>query len=339
MNIIKNIIPVRTNGARCGEKLSRIAGVTIHNTDNWDAGADAITHGKLLAGTWLNVQQSWHYAVDKDNAVQSIPEDEIAWHAGDGRTTSGGNLTTVAIEICMNSDGDFAKAVDNAARLTADILKRHGLPATAVYQHHDWSGKNCPSQIRAGKPYSWDTFKAKVKAYYDGNNADKAEEAKPKPTPKPVKKEKYGTGIKVCTNTLATSSDGSGKVYKGDWQGTITKVVPGAKYPYLLDNGNIGWTNDAGIDTDPHTPGASSTQAKPKPSTGKKEKYGTGIKVCTNTLATSSDGSGKVYKGDWTGWIGCVIPGAKYPYRVDDSKGNAIGWTDTKGIDTDPHIR
>ena len=27
-------------------------------------------------------------------------------------------------------------------------------------------------------------------------------------------------------------------------KGTITKIVEGARNPYLLDNGNIGWVND-----------------------------------------------------------------------------------------------
>lgn len=74
------------------------------------------------------------------------------------------------------------------------------------------------------------------------------------PTPSAPKPSstKYGVGTKVCTNTLATSSTG-GKVYKGDWKGTITRVIPGTAYPYLIDNGT-GWTNDTGIDTDPHSP-------------------------------------------------------------------------------------
>lgn len=62
----------------------------------------------------------------------------------------------------------------------------------------------------------------------------------------------YKVGTKVCTNTLATASTG-GKVYKGDWKGTITRVIKGTPYPYLLNNGT-GWTNNTGIDTDPHTP-------------------------------------------------------------------------------------
>lgn len=283
MNVIKNIIPIRTDGARSGEKLTILNGVTIHNTDNSDAGADAITHGKLLAGTWLNKQQSWHYAVDKDNAVQSIPEDEVAWHAGDGRTSRGGNLSTIAIEICMNADGDFAKAVDNAARLTADILKRHGLPPTAVYQHHDWSGKNCPSQIRAGRPYGWDTFKDKVKDYYNGK-ASTTNPSKPSNTPNQSAKEKYTVGTLCCVQQLAKSSDGSRGVIKSHYQGYITKIIAGAKYPYLLDDGRGGWVNDAIIDADPHVPSA------------KKQRYEdpngviyVGDTVCFNRVFTVDD--------------------------------------------------
>lgn len=62
----------------------------------------------------------------------------------------------------------------------------------------------------------------------------------------------YKVGTPVCTGVLATASTG-GKVYKGDWKGKITRVIKGAPYPYLLNNGT-GWTNNAGIDNDPHTP-------------------------------------------------------------------------------------
>ncbi|MGX8850104.1 CHAP domain-containing protein [Amedibacillus sp. YH-ame10] len=66
-------------------------------------------------------------------------------------------------------------------------------------------------------------------------------------------KSKYGVGLPVCTNILATSSTG-GNVFKGDWEGVITHIVEGTPYPYLLNNGT-GWTNDNGIDSDLHIPG------------------------------------------------------------------------------------
>lgn len=168
VKITKDYAPVVSSGARPGIKMSKCIGVTIHNTDNSGVGADAQAHANLLKNSWKNKQQSWHFAVDEDGAYQSIPTDEIAWHAGDGGSGKG-NTQTIAIEICMNSDGDLEKATDNAAQLAAQQLKEKGLSADKLYQHHDWSGKNCPSQIRAGKPYNWSTFKNKVKAYYNGS--------------------------------------------------------------------------------------------------------------------------------------------------------------------------
>lgn len=170
VKITKDYAPVVSSGARSGIKMDKCIGVTIHNTDNDGAGANAKAHANLLKNTWKKKQQSWHFAVDEDGAYQSIPTDEVAWHAGDGGTGKG-NTQTVAIEICMNSDGDLEKATDNAAKLAAQVLKEKGLSADKLYQHHDWSGKNCPSQIRAGKPYSWDEFKSKVALYYNGSNS------------------------------------------------------------------------------------------------------------------------------------------------------------------------
>ena len=170
VKITKDYAPVVSSGARPGIKMSKCIGVTIHNTDNSGVGAGARAHANLLKNSWKNKQQSWHFAVDENGAYQSIPTDEIAWHAGDGGSGKG-NTQTIAIEICMNSDGDLEKATDNAAQLAAQQLKEKGLSADKLYQHHDWSGKNCPSQIRAGKPYDWSTFKSKVAAYYNGSTS------------------------------------------------------------------------------------------------------------------------------------------------------------------------
>lgn len=80
-------------------------------------------------------------------------------------------------------------------------------------------------------------------------------------TPSAPSGEKYSTGTPICTNTLSVNCYGTGKVYKGDWNGTIGRVIKGAKYPYRVDRNGvaIGWTNNAGIDTDPHIPGGTTT--------------------------------------------------------------------------------
>lgn len=252
VEIIEMLAPIKENGARSGLPLTSFIGVTIHNTDNWLNGSGAKNHGSYLQNSGANSQASWHYAVDDTYATHSIPDNETAWHAGDG-LYGDGNRKTVAIEICVNPDSDLTKATDNAAWLAAKILNSKGLPATAIYQHHDWMDKNCPSQIRAGKPYGWETFKSKVKAYYN-NVSSTTSPNKPSNTPSQSTKEKYTVGTLCCVQQLAKSSDGSRGVINCHYQGYITKIIAGAKYPYLLDDGLGGWVNDAIIDADPHVP-------------------------------------------------------------------------------------
>lgn len=177
IKITQMLAPVIPSGARSGRKLAGFIGVTIHNTGNAGKGANAEAHGHLMQGGGKTKQVSWHYAVDERQAVQSIPESEVAWHAADG--TGPGNTKTIAIEICMNCDGDLRKATDNGAELAADILKRHGVVKAAghLYQHHDWSGKNCPQMIRDGKPYCWETFCSKVQEILDGEGEEEMTEA------------------------------------------------------------------------------------------------------------------------------------------------------------------
>lgn len=121
--------------------------IVIHETGNPAAGADAKAHGKLQAAGGEG-KTSWHYTVDDKEIWHSIPDDEEAYHAGDGADGEG-NLHGIGIELCVNQDGDFEKTFDNAARLTGWLMYAYDIPADRVRQHFDFSGKNCPEQIRA----------------------------------------------------------------------------------------------------------------------------------------------------------------------------------------------
>lgn len=136
--------------------------ITIHNTANTNSTADAVAHANLLRGSWKNKSISWHYAVDENQIVQCIPDNENAWHAGDGGNGTG-NRKSLAIEICEN--GDLLKATDNAAELTAILMMKYNIPIENVVQHNHWSGKDCPRRIRSGEPYGWNAFLEKVKSY------------------------------------------------------------------------------------------------------------------------------------------------------------------------------
>lgn len=61
------------------------------------------------------------------------------------------------------------------------------------------------------------------------------------PTPTPLK---HKVGDVVEINGVYVSSTSTEKLIPAIKKGKITKIVEGARNPYLLDNGNIGWVND-----------------------------------------------------------------------------------------------
>ncbi len=158
--IIQDIIPAKK---RPGYKMVPEY-ITIHQTGNAAKGANAAAHSKYLKNVAPN--PSWHYTVDDKEAYQHLPLNENGWHAGDG-TNGPGNRKSIAIEICVNRDGNLAKAEDNAAWLAAKLIKEQSslkpFPA-CMTQHYDWSKKNCPAQIRARKN-GWTDFLKRVENY------------------------------------------------------------------------------------------------------------------------------------------------------------------------------
>ena len=151
----------------------KVKGVTIHNTNdlkNVEEDAEQYTRA-----TWPNGNMNdarVHYYVDDINAWQNLREDEVGWHAGDGRKATGGNETTLSIEIIMDGSGskEDRKAEENGVLLAALLLKKHGLSVNELYTHNHWMGhpdsivqgarKNCPLYIL---PH-WAQFKQKVAA-------------------------------------------------------------------------------------------------------------------------------------------------------------------------------
>ena len=86
-----------------------------------------------LCARWFQNPESEvsaHYCVDADTIVQCVREDDIAWHA------RGGNATSIGIELAGYagqralgwSDAYSRAVVERAARLTADVCGRYGIP-------------------------------------------------------------------------------------------------------------------------------------------------------------------------------------------------------------------
>src|SRR5690625_2468911 len=150
--------------------------ITVHETDNPNKGADADAHARLQANGNSRAA-SWHWQVDDKEAVQSFDHAAQCWAGGDG--SGNGNTNSIHVEICVNSDGNYRKAVENAAELVRKIMKDEGIPVNNVVQHNRWSGKNCPRNLRGGsKGINWNGFISLVK----GEEVAKPSKSKPKTT-------------------------------------------------------------------------------------------------------------------------------------------------------------
>ena len=131
-----------TSAAQTYGGVSKCTSITVHETANPSVGADAQAHANLQSSG--NVRQaSWHIQVDDSEAVRSYPDTAQCWHSGPAATDS------IAVEICVNADGDYEAAFTRAAAVVAGLRAKHGIPRSKVYDHAHWTGKNCPSVMRA----------------------------------------------------------------------------------------------------------------------------------------------------------------------------------------------
>ena len=118
--------------------------ITVHNTGNTAKGADALAHVAFLKNS--KESTGWHFTVDDERITQHIPCWENAWHCTDGHGP--GNMSSIGIEICVNSDGNYAKAEANAVELIRYLMGKYNIPIANVVPHQKWyTAKYCPYKI------------------------------------------------------------------------------------------------------------------------------------------------------------------------------------------------
>lgn len=142
MNIVKNI----SNNKNHFNGYNPCKYITIHQTGNTRRGADALNHARYING---GSGATWHYTVDSERIVQHFSDRVQCWHSGDG--SGSGNTQSIGIELCVNSDGNYNKTLENASKLVQMLMKKYNISINNVVQHSKWSGKNCPAQIRGKK--------------------------------------------------------------------------------------------------------------------------------------------------------------------------------------------
>lgn len=157
--IVDHIPKSTPNNRRPGYEL-KAETITIHNTAN--PSSTAANERDWLTNPNNTATASYHIAIDENEAIECLPLNESAWHAGDG-SSGPGNRTSIGIEICES--GDYAKTLDRAVELVAKMLKERGWGVDRLRRHYDWSGKICPRLMYdGGKWTSWAEFKARVAA-------------------------------------------------------------------------------------------------------------------------------------------------------------------------------
>lgn len=163
--------------------------ITIHNTGN--------TASARNEAAYMNSNSnytSYHVAIDDKEAVQVVPFNRNAWHAGDGQGQ--GNRASIGIEICYSMDNGYSGAMsarykqaqENTALYVAYVLHQYGWGTDRLRQHWNWSGKDCPHKMRAHN--GWGAFVARVQAHLNAikkgsSSASKKTTSKPKVSKKP----------------------------------------------------------------------------------------------------------------------------------------------------------
>ena len=163
--------------------------ITIHNTGN--------TASARNEAAYMNSNSnytSYHVAIDDKEAVQVVPFNRNAWHAGDGQGQ--GNRASIGIEICYSMDNGYSGAMsarykqaqENTALYVAYVLHQYGWGTDRLRQHWNWSGKDCPHKMRAHN--GWGAFVARVQQHLNAikkgsSSASKKTTSKPKVSKKP----------------------------------------------------------------------------------------------------------------------------------------------------------
>lgn len=147
---------------RCYVSQNKPAYVVIHETDNWSKGAGAKAHAMAMKNG--NLAGTVHYYVDSTSIYQTLDHKDGAYAVGDGGGRYGiTNRNSISIEICVNPESDYYKAVDKAERLAASLLKQYGWGVDRLKRHYDASRKHCPRRIQ--DEGLWPEFKRKTAAY------------------------------------------------------------------------------------------------------------------------------------------------------------------------------
>lgn len=229
-SLVQVNVPAHSGNYTVGRSGRKIEAITIHHMA-----------GVLTAEQCGAIFQqagrggSSHYGIGNDGKIgQYVDESNTAWTNSNWDS----NCKSVTIETSNCENGGQWKVSDKALnsliKLVADIGKRNNLGTLVkgknVTWHSMYASTSCPGSYLLSK------------MDYIVSEANKLNTSKPTTT---TTGRKVGDVVQI--NGVYTSSTSTNKLLPAITTGTITKIVAGARNPYLLNNGNIGWVNDGCI--------------------------------------------------------------------------------------------
>jgi N-acetylmuramoyl-L-alanine amidase len=181
MNVQRDLLTVNPF-SRPGKKLAGVKALVIHWTAN--AGSTAKRNrdyfeslkGQSLSDPAVRYASAHFIVGIEGEAVQCIPTEEMAYHAGAKKYTPEAlgvlghypNNCTIGIELCHPAaDGHFTgETLRAAAELCALLCVQFGIdPERDIWTHHGVTGKNCPKRF-VDRPGDFEQFKTRVRAAF-----------------------------------------------------------------------------------------------------------------------------------------------------------------------------
>ncbi len=137
--------------------------IVIHDTANKSRGADAENHFAFFNRE--NQASSADFFVDDEEILQVNDYYRYyTWHCGDGQgRQSVTNRNSIGVEICINRDGNYKKATQNAVYLVKRLMTELSVDADHVVRHYDASGKACPGSMAGGDWKKWQAFQKAIR--------------------------------------------------------------------------------------------------------------------------------------------------------------------------------
>lgn len=207
------IVPASISNVRSNQFSLDQTTLTIHETANFNRGANADMHRRWLHSGAGGSSVGFNFVVDDRKIIQLTPLNEVTWAAG----TPAGNRTSWHVESCVNGDADLNKVRRNTAALAGAVLAAQGWAMSAMVQHNVWYGKDCPYLLRRNGLWARfveqsGNFRAEAVVASQGTPA-------PAPTPQPEPKGKVAT---IRFESLLRSNPGF-------WDYTETEEYPNGK--------------------------------------------------------------------------------------------------------------